>query len=259
MRPVNLIPPEDRRGDRAPARTGAVPYVIVAGLAVALVAVTAVVLIGKQISEREVTVAALEAREAAVSVSAEALRPYADFDQLAAARDATVTSLAQSRFDWERVLRELALVIPDDVWLTEASGNAGAASQVEGAAAVDASVTGPSLSLVGCGANHEAVATFVAALRDIDGVTRVGISSSERAEASGSTATTDSASAGGEGGEDCRTGDMIAKFEVIAAFDEVPVAPQPGVAPVPTAPGGSTPAVPQPAEAVADLSKGDAR
>ena len=28
------------------------------------------------------------------------------------------TSLAQSRFDWERVLRELAIVIPEDVWLT---------------------------------------------------------------------------------------------------------------------------------------------
>ena len=32
---------------------------------------------------------------------------------------ATVTSLADSRFDWERVMRELSLVLPADVWLTE--------------------------------------------------------------------------------------------------------------------------------------------
>ena len=29
-----------------------------------------------------------------------------------------MTSLADSRFDWERVMRELALILPGDVWLT---------------------------------------------------------------------------------------------------------------------------------------------
>ena len=42
MRPVNLIPPEDRRGERAPMRTGPLAYVVVALLAVGLVAVTPV-------------------------------------------------------------------------------------------------------------------------------------------------------------------------------------------------------------------------
>ena len=41
MRPVNLIPPEARRGEKAPMRTGALSYVIVAVLAAALVGVTA--------------------------------------------------------------------------------------------------------------------------------------------------------------------------------------------------------------------------
>ena len=31
MRPVNLIPPEERRGDHAPLRAGALSYVIVGG------------------------------------------------------------------------------------------------------------------------------------------------------------------------------------------------------------------------------------
>jgi len=220
MRPVNLIPPEERRDGRAAARTGAVPYVLVGVLAAALVAVTAIALTGKQISERQTTVLELEAREATVSAGAEALRPYTEFFELASARQATVTSLAQSRFDWERVLRELALVIPDDVWLTEVVGSAGADAQASGGAAVgDETITGPALSFIGCGADMGAVAGFVSALKDIDGVTRVGISSSERADSGASAATGDSATGGGA---DCRTTDMIAKFEIIAAFDGVP-------------------------------------
>lgn len=225
MKPVNLIPPEDRRGDRAPARTGAIPYVILATLAVALIAVTAMVLLGNQVSDREATIATLEMQETAISGKADALRPYVEFDELAAARDATVTSLAQSRFDWERVLRELALVIPDDVWLTQAVG---AATPTDSAAAgTDPSITGPSLALTGCGADHEAVAEFVAALRDIDGVTRVGIASSERPEPTEDTSAPGSDSGAGGGDEECRTRDLIAKFEITAAFDGVPAAVAP--------------------------------
>lgn len=240
MRPVNLIPPEDRRGDRAPARTGPIPYVIVATLVVALIAVSAMAMLGNQVSEREGTIATLEVQKAATSVEAEALRPYVEFEALAAARDATVTSLAQSRFDWERVLRELALVIPDDVWLTQAIGAATPTDSAE--AGADASITGPSLALTGCGADHEAVADFVAALRDIDGVTRIGIASSERPEPTEDTSAAASDSGAGAGEEECRTRDMIAKFEIIAAFDSVPVAVAPaieGAAPAaPTAVGG---------------------
>ena len=32
MRPVNLIPPDERRGDRAAMRTGAFSYVLIGGL-----------------------------------------------------------------------------------------------------------------------------------------------------------------------------------------------------------------------------------
>ena len=233
MRPVNLIPPEDRRGDRAPARTGAIPYVILTTLAVALIAVTAMVMLGNQVSDREGTIATLQAEEAAISGKADALRPYVEFGELAAARDATVTSLAQSRFDWERVLRELALVIPDDVWLTQAVG--AAAPTDSAAAGADASITGPSLALTGCGADHEAVAEFVAALRDIDGVTRVGIASSERPEPTEDTSAPGSGSGAGGGEEECRTRDLIAKFEITAAFDGVPVAVAPTEAEAPVA------------------------
>jgi Tfp pilus assembly protein PilN len=238
MRPVNLIPADKRRGDRAQLRTGVLPYVIVAALAVALVLVTLMTLTSSKIADREAEVASLEAQEAAAVARAEALRPYAEFAAMSVKRDATVTSLAQSRFDWERVLRELALVIPDDVWLTEGTGTANSSVQIEGATAIEGrdEVAGPALELIGCGANQKAVAGFLAALRDIDGVTRVGLSASERV--SGDTSIGSGAvSAGADA--DCRTRDAIAKFEIIVAFDAVPAPVVPGAEPTPL-PDGST-------------------
>jgi hypothetical protein len=52
MRPVNLIPAEDRRGEHAPLRTGPLAYVVLGALVALLVGVTALVLTGNQISER---------------------------------------------------------------------------------------------------------------------------------------------------------------------------------------------------------------
>lgn len=238
MRPVNLIPPEDRRGDRAPLRTGVLPYMLIGVLVVALAAISAVVLTGNQVADREAELATLEAEEAEARARAEALRPYAQFAALSEARDATVTSLAQSRFDWERVLRELALVMPEDVWLTTVTGTVAPGVQLADAAEVGirSEVEGPALSIIGCGSGHEAVAAFSAALEDLDGVTRVTVDTSERpvGESSGS------GESGAGGSEDCRTRDFIAQFEIVAAFDEVP-APEAATAP-------SAPAVPPAAE-----------
>lgn len=227
MRPVNLIPPESRRGQRAPLRAGSTSYVLVAALAVAVAGVTALVMAGNTVSERESELASVEAREATVTAEAAALAPYAEFASLRQTRQATIDALAQSRFDWERVLRELSLVLPSDVWLIRVTGTASPDAVLEGTEdTLRSSAPGPALSLVGCGASQEAVAGFAAALEDIDGVTRVGIAKSERPE----NVVTEGASA-----EDCRTRDFIARFEITAAFDEVP-APA-AAAPVAPAPG----------------------
>lgn len=115
MRPVNLIPPEERRGDKAPLRTGPLGYVIVAVLAVALLGVTLVVTTDNRISDREAQKASLESQVSQAQAEAQRYRSFTDFAALQQARQETVASLATSRFDWERVLRELAIVIPDDI------------------------------------------------------------------------------------------------------------------------------------------------
>ena len=228
MRPVNLIPPEERRGDKAPMRTGPLSYVVVAVLALALLAVTAIVLTSNQISDRKAEKESIDSQVAQAQAQANRLKPYADFATLQQSRELTVQNLAQSRFDWQRVLREVAIVIPGEVWLTKLTAKVSpdvqtadsGSSSSSSAGSSDTSITGPSLAIEGCASGHDAVASFLAALRDVDGVTRVSVLKSDRPDLSASTGS----SAGTTTTEGCAARDFISTFEIEAAFDAAPVA-----------------------------------
>jgi len=225
VRPVNLIPLEERHGEKAPLRTGPLPYLIVAALAFALVAVTLVVVTSNRIADRKAEKASLEAQVSQAQDEAERYRDFTAFASLQQAREATVTSLATSRFDWERVLRELAIVIPGDVWLTDltakasaAAGSSDTSSSATGSTGLE-SIEGPSLDIRGCAVGHDAVARFLTAMRDVDGVTRVTVLSSDRSISSDSTGGSSVSSGGASGAIACPSKDFISTFEVVAAFD----------------------------------------
>jgi Tfp pilus assembly protein PilN len=239
MRPVNLIPPEERRGERAPLRTGPLVYIVVGALLLAFVGVYMLVSTGNTISEREAQVAGLEQELESSTARAQALQNFTNFATLEQSRTDTVAALAQSRFDWERVLRELALVIPAGVSLSELTGSisaadgGGSAGSGSGGSVSAQEINSPTLTMTGCARGHESVATFVAALRDIDGVTRVGLASSAESgaeAASGATAPPTGAASGG----DC-AGDGTS-FTLTVAFDEVQVDPLSGGLVPPEAP-----------------------
>jgi Tfp pilus assembly protein PilN len=243
MRPVNLIPPEERRGERAPSRTGGLAYVVVGVLAAALLAVVGVVLTDNSISENQTKVTELTGQLAQATDEATRLKSYADFATIEQTRTQTVSTLAKSRFDWYRVLHELGLVIPDNVWLLGLQGSvspeAGQASQASGSSSSSAGsadfsdqITGPSLAIQGCAAGHDAVAGFIGALKDIDGVTRVAVTSSQRLSSSGTSGAGAGAASSTSG---CAARDFIAQFQVVVAFDKVPVDPTTGLVPA-TAP-----------------------
>jgi len=223
VRPVNLIPQEDRRGGKAPLRTGPLSYAIVAFLLLAVGVVTLLALTGNKIADRKAEVASLQSQVDATQARADQLSTYTNFADLLQARQETVASLATSRFDWERALHELALVLPDDVWLISMTATAAtdpSSSTSSSTTAVDG-VTGPSLDINGCASGHEAVAKFLAALRDVDGVTRVTVLSSDRpgAESSSNSSTSSSSASSGQSTVECASRDFIATFEVVAAFD----------------------------------------
>jgi Tfp pilus assembly protein PilN len=249
MRPVNLIPPDERRGDRAPLRTGVFTYVLVGGLALLLVGILAVALTNKQINDRQAEKQGLEQELVQATAKAQSLQAFINFRTAQESRAATVASLAQSRFDWERVLHELSLVLPSDVWLKNLTGTVSPNVTVEsdgggssGGSGMRAQVAGPALEIDGCATGQDAVAGFVSSLEDIDGVTRVGLDSSKspgEEEGGESTAGTGTS---GDGGNEC-VGPNVVTFQLVVAFDAVPT---PAAAttvpslPPSTAPSGSS-------------------
>ena len=229
MRPVNLIPADERRGDEAPLRTGHLVYVLTAGLALLLLGIVVVTLTSKQISDREDQKASLQQELDQASARASRLAAFTTFRAVQESRLATVTSLAQSRFDWSRVLHELSLVLPSDVSLSSITGSVSPDIQMSGGGSSGSSsgssgsdlrgnIQGPALEISGCAPGQDAVAGFVAALEDIDGVTRVGLESSNIDSASGS----GSAASSSTGSTDCQAGPRTASYQIVVAFDAVP-------------------------------------
>ena len=220
MRPVNLIPKEERLGAPKSLRSGPTAYIIVGALVAALLGVTTLVVTGNRIDDLNGQITQVQGEVASTEAKAQELAAYTQFHSVREQRVATVASLADSRFDWERVMRELALILPDDVWLTGLTASASPAIAPAGGVSVPlrASIPGPALSLVGCAKGQTGVAGFVQALKDIDGVTRVGVESSGLGGAAGA----ESGSAQSSG--DCESRAFIAGFQIAVAFDAAPVA-----------------------------------
>ena len=120
------------------------------------------------------------------------------------------SQLATSRFDWQRVLEELSKVLPQHVWLTNLTGTVAPEIRLgdgDANSAFRESIPGPALELVGCARSHDDVARLVAAMRDIDGVTRVTAEDSAKANSNTSA-----------GGDSCQTKPSIPQFHLIACI-----------------------------------------
>ncbi len=229
MRPVNLIPSDQRRGSQSPLRTGPLPYIVLGALVALLVGVGALVMTGNQISERKDEVVTLKREDRAAQERAERLAAYVQLADMRQQRVETISSLADSRFDWERVMRELSKILPSDVWLTSLDASAspessGGGSGGSSGSGMRGSIAGPALEMSGCAKGQEGVAGFVTALKEIDGVTRVGVESSTL-PSEGSSTEGGGSGGGGEGGASCQTRNFIAQFSVVVAFDAAPVPP----------------------------------
>jgi Tfp pilus assembly protein PilN len=231
MRPVNLIP-EDQQRARGGSRTGPLAYFVVGGLVLLLAGVIGLVLSSNQISERETELTSLDARKVAAEARADRLSPYNEFQQVQRERTTTVYELADSRFDWPRVLRQLSLVIPKYVVLGKLTGLAGqgiseggegGGESGSGGSDLAGEIKGPSLSMEGCAVNQKRVAALIVALHQIDGVTRVGLSSAQSPAA-------ESEGAGGESKSGSDSGACaFVHFVIAVAFDAAPVSPDASV------------------------------
>lgn len=226
MRPVNLIPPEERRGRSATGSRHIAAYAVIGGLALVLVAVVAITLFDKKASDSQTKLNSLQAEVDSAQAEASSFSAFTSFQQVHDARLATIDSLAKSRFDWERIMRELAIVIPDNVFLTNLTGTVSPDASVTNAAGLSlrGGIPGPAIELIGCAQNQRTVARLIAAMHDIDGVGRVLVSTSSKATpAEGST----SGSTGTVGGSGCGSRPTFPSFQLVAALDAVAVTPPP--------------------------------
>jgi Tfp pilus assembly protein PilN len=235
MRPVNLIPLDERRGsarvgaDRAPVRV----YIVLGMLGVALLAVLAVVLTSNQINSRTEDLSKVQAKEQGVKQVADALRPFGQFAQVEAARKAQIDQLASTRFNWEGALRQLSRAIPANVWLLNLSGTVSPSIQVEataggGAASLRDKYPAPAIAMSGCTFSQHAVARMMSRMQNLDDVTDVELAKSARKDEattpSSATASASSASSASQDQTDCVGSSRVTQFDMLVVFGGSPIA-----------------------------------
>lgn len=179
MRPVNLLPADLRPSRPTGGRSGSA-YLVVGALATALVAALALVVFSNQVSSRQDELAKLQQEAASARADAGPLAPFGEFAQVKATRIASVRSLAGGRLDWERLMRELALVLPKRTWLTSFSGATGGGAAAVSGGAADSPASGPEVTLSGCAPRQRDVAEAMVRLRRVDGFRDVALSESAR-------------------------------------------------------------------------------
>lgn len=221
MRAVNLIPADQRRGGGG--GTPWASYSVIGALAVALVAVTTLVLTSNQIASRKGKLERLDAQATAAQAQAQRLQPYVTFAQLASQRANTVAQLAGQRFDWSTVLADLDRVVGSDVWLTGLTGTAapgagGSLSSGSGSASsLRTSLPNPAVELQGCATSHDAVVAFVSRLRASRGVIRVSLADDEKPD------NQSGGSGASSGGSSTTCGkDAWPSFSLVVFYKELP-------------------------------------
>ncbi|HEX2161710.1 MAG TPA: PilN domain-containing protein [Thermoleophilaceae bacterium] len=180
MRPVNLLPESQRR--RAPAGDGKSAYAVLGVLAVLLAMTAAYVTTANQATERAAAAAEAAAEAERLEAQIASLGAFGNFAQIKEMRIASVRQLAAQRFDWERLMLELARVLPDDGWLKTASASTSGESDDTGTAS--ASVGGvPTATLEGCLRYQSDVADLMLRLRRLHRAEDVSLTESAREDA----------------------------------------------------------------------------
>ena len=259
MRAVNLLPADLRRaGAGGGSGSAAGAYALLAGLAVAVLVVAAWSMSARQVKDREAEVASLNAEASAAEAQAGNLSGYEETVKVAKARRTSVVELIEKRFDWSEAFEEVSRTIPGNVWLTTMTGTVRPGISLEGSTGNTqrAAHNGAAIELSGCTTSQDQVAALMSRLRAMKGVSRVGLTTSEKAQT-----TRGASNAAGKTSGDCTAGsDQRPRFNLVIFYGDSAPATTPGAA-------GTTPAAGQtqsgdqgqqaPANATASASGGN--
>jgi Tfp pilus assembly protein PilN len=191
MKAINLLPPDLRGAPKAAAPKAAITpeapggigaFVVLGALAACVAALAAYVLTTNTVKDRQAQLEAVTAHAEATRQRVDQLKPYADFQAMAETRIQTVKDLASSRFDWEQALRDISRAVPAAVTLSELKGTI--SGEAGGGSGLRSAIAAPAIELKGCTSSQQDVATLMARLRNVDGVTRVSLNKSVKSEKS---------------------------------------------------------------------------
>ncbi len=233
MKAVNLIPTEQRRAQASGERSGG-GYVVLGVLGVLLVLAVAYVMTSNSVNENKTKAA--KAKQEAVALEQQAAQnaSYTDFSAIKEQRLQAVKAAAETRFDWERLMREISRVMPDGSWLqtTDASviGDPTAPGTTPTSTPAPGTTTAapvPTANFVGCTPRQSEVAKILVRLREMHRVTDVELNESLQEEGVQEVTV-----------ESCGS---LYKFDVTVTFDPAETAEAPnGSRSVPASLGGGS-------------------
>jgi Tfp pilus assembly protein PilN len=248
MRPINLIPLEQRRGAaRTPGgHAGSGVYALLGGLGAAVVCVLAFVLLSNSITSKTDKLADVQAQAQGEKQVADALRPYGQFADMQRARHQQISQLTTGRFDWERSLRQLSLAIPRNVYLLTVAATGSPEVDIDGGGAsgdlsnIRDKTSAPAFVMTGCTYSQHAVARMMTRMRNLDDVTDVTLAKSERKEEESSTPLGGGTESPEEQDiQDCVGSKRVTKFDLLVAFGGA--APDDAAAAAAVPPGSAAP------------------
>ena len=211
MKAVNLIPSDQRRAKASGEMSGGA-YGVLGVLAVLLVMAVAYVMSTNSVNDNKSKAAEARQEADAAEAKTKQLGSFTDFASIKDQRLAAVTAAAQTRFDWERLMRELSRVMPNGSWVstTTASVTGDGVGSATTATADPLAVAVPKANLVGCTPRQSEVARMMVRLEQMYRVTDVTLN--ESTQESGSSDTT------------LQNCGRLYKFDITVSFSPVPPA-----------------------------------
>ena len=177
MKRLNLLPPELR-----PRKSqGQTSYLVIGGLVAMILAMFVYGLVQAGANSTADEISGLHKETAAAKEDAATLGPYAEFSTMKDARARSVRLVADTRFDYERLTRELTQILPKNVWVTGldvAPADVDDISEGADSAAAAAASGDISVMVSGCAPSQPTVADTLDRLGALTGATEVELSAS---------------------------------------------------------------------------------
>jgi Tfp pilus assembly protein PilN len=159
MRAVNLLPIDERAGrHRPPAAAVAVAG---AGVLAASLLTFAFVSANGKVDEREPELTALERELATARRATQAKRSQPTVSTEHQQRLTALNSALGEQVAWDRVLREVSLVLPEDVWLSSLGAASAGASGAASTTSTPEAATGRTVTFNGFTYSQESVARLL--------------------------------------------------------------------------------------------------